>query len=40
MRYPTSPEIDGLPRGEAAFLACTFWLADNLYLIDRQEDAA
>jgi GH15 family glucan-1,4-alpha-glucosidase len=29
MRYATHPKVDGLPPGEAAFLACTFWLADN-----------
>jgi GH15 family glucan-1,4-alpha-glucosidase len=32
MRYATKPEVDGLPHGEAAFLPCTLWLADNLAL--------
>ncbi|HWO41422.1 MAG TPA: glycoside hydrolase family 15 protein [Candidatus Eisenbacteria bacterium] len=39
LRYRTSPEIDALPPGEAAFLACTFWLADNYWLLGRHEDA-
>jgi len=39
MRYPTQQEIDGLPPGEGAFLACTFWLADNFSLLGRHEDA-
>ena len=30
---------DGLPAGEGAFLACTFWLADNYSLLGRTEDA-
>jgi GH15 family glucan-1,4-alpha-glucosidase len=38
-RYPTTPEVDGLPPGEAAFLACTFWYADNLELQGRHDDA-
>ena len=38
-RYNTDPGVDGLPHGEAAFLACTFWLADNYLLQGRREDA-
>ncbi|MGH7930483.1 MAG: glycoside hydrolase family 15 protein, partial [Candidatus Binatia bacterium] len=39
LRYRTDPAIDGLPPGEAPFLPCTFWLADNLTLLGRREDA-
>ena len=37
-RYPTNPQVDGLPPGEAAFLVCTFWLADCLVLLGRKEE--
>lgn len=39
LRYRTKPKIDGLPPGEAAFLPCSFWLADNLTLMGHKEDA-
>ncbi len=38
-RYTTEPSVDGLPTGEGAFLACTFWLADCQHLLGRHADA-
>jgi GH15 family glucan-1,4-alpha-glucosidase len=38
-RYHTESGVDGLPKGEGAFLLCTFWLADNYALMGREADA-
>ena len=39
LRYRTEEASDGLPPGEGAFLACSFWLAQAYVLQGRTQDA-
>jgi GH15 family glucan-1,4-alpha-glucosidase len=39
LRYETEKSGDGLPAGEGAFLACSFWLVANDFLRGRLAEA-
>ncbi len=38
-RYNNAKSDDGLPGDEGAFLACSYWMVANLWLIGRKDDA-
>lgn len=38
-RYENTPEVDGLPQGEGAFLMCTLWYVDVLWMLGEKKRA-
>ena len=38
-RYPETSNVDGLPSGEGAFLACSFWYVQAIAMQGRKEEA-
>jgi GH15 family glucan-1,4-alpha-glucosidase len=39
LRYRSETDVDGLPPGEGVFLPCSFWLANNYKLQQRDAEA-
>ncbi len=41
LRYPVAEDndVDGLPGGEGAFLACSFWLVEVMAMQGRKDEA-
>lgn len=38
-RYKNTTQVDGLPGEEGSFMACSFWMVENLRLIGRKDEA-